>query len=116
MKNIGIQLNDNYDTDQENEVLDLKIEPERDTTGKIVKGLLVDVILEQNITLMMLLHQGELKFQPDLGVGIQDISLSHDYLIYRHKIREHLEKDGLVVSDVDLYQNQPLNIVAKYGQ
>ena len=113
MKGKGIQVNDHNDT---GEILDLKIEPIRDSSGKIVSGLVVGPTLEQNIAMIMMLHQGELKSNPDLGVGIQDIVLSEDYLGYRHKIREHLKKDGLTVSQLDLFEGKPFKIVAEYGK
>lgn len=113
MKGIGIQVNDHNDT---GEILDLKIEPIRDSSNKIVSGLVIGVTLEQNISLMMLAQQGELKSNPDIGVGIADIVLSEDYLFFRHKIRAHLKKDGLTVSQLDLFDGKPFKIVAQYGE
>jgi hypothetical protein len=113
MKGIGIQVNDHNDT---GEILDLKIDPIRDSSNKIVSGLVIGITLEQNIFLMMLAHQGELKSNPDLGVGIEDIVLSEDYLAFRHKIREHLKKDGLIVSQLDLFEGKPFKILAEYGK
>lgn len=113
MKGIGIQVNDHNDT---GDILDLKIEPIRDSSNKIVSGLVVGATLEQNIAMILILHQGELKSNPDLGVGIEDIALSEDYLAFRHKIREHLKKDGLVVSQLDLFEGKPFKIIAEYGE
>ena len=112
MKGIGIQVNDHNDT---GEILDLKIEPIRDSSNKIVSGLVVGVTLQQNISMILLSHQGEFKANPDLGVGIQDLVLSEDYLPFRHRIREHLKKDGLVVSELDLFEGKPFKIAAYYG-
>jgi hypothetical protein len=111
MKTIGIQLTDNNDT---GEVLDLKINVVRDSAGKIISGLVVGNTLEQNKAIILIAHQGELKANPDLGVGLGDIVNSSDYLEYRHKIREHFAKDGLVIEILDLYENKPLKIVANY--
>lgn len=111
MKSIGIQLNDNNDS---GDVLDLKINVVRDSAGKIVSGLVVGDTLEQNKAIILIAHQGELKATPDLGVGLGDILLSSDYLEYRHKIREHFAKDGLVIETLDLYENKPFKIVANY--
>lgn len=111
MKGIGIQVNDHNDTGA---ILDLKIEAIRDSSGKIVSGLVIGSTLEQNISLMLLMHQGELKSKPDLGVGIGDLLLGEDYLAFRHKIRGHLKKDGLVVSQLDLYAGKPFKIEAQY--
>lgn len=113
MKNIGLQLIDNSDAGQ---IMDLKIVPVRDASNKIVSGFVVGSSKEQNIALMLLMHQGELKFRPDLGVGIQDIVLSEDYLVFRHRIREHLKKDNLIVTQVDLFENKPFKIEAEYGK
>lgn len=112
MKSTGIQLTDNSEI---GEILDLKIKIVRDSAGMIVSGLVVGNTLEQNKTIILVAHQGELKANPDLGVGLGDILLGFDYLEFRHRIREHFAKDGLVVETVDLYENKPIKIVADYG-
>ncbi|MCK8143214.1 hypothetical protein MW871_15090 [Flavobacterium sp. I-SCBP12n] len=111
MKAIGIQYNDNNDN---GEILDLKVSVVRDASGQIASGLVIGNTLEQNKASILIAHQGEFKFNPDLGVGLGDIALSSDYLEYRHKIREHFAKDGLVVETLDLFENKPLKIVANY--
>ncbi|MFV8392741.1 hypothetical protein [Flavobacterium sp. LB2P6] len=111
MKSIGIQLNDNNDS---GDVLDLKINVIRDSAGKIISGLVIGDALEQNKAIILIAHEGQLKGNPDLGVGIGDIALSSDYLEYRHKIREHFAKDGLTVETLDLYENKPIKIIANY--
>ena len=111
MKSIGIQLNDNNDS---GDVLDLKINVVRDSAGKIVSGLVIGDTLEQNKAIILIAHEGQLKGNPDVGIGIGDIALSSDYLEYRHKIREHFAKDGLVVETLDLYENKPIKIIANY--
>ena len=111
MKSIGIQLTDNA---ANGEILDLKINVIRDTAGKIISGLVVGNTLEQNKAIILIAHHGELKANPDLGVGLGDLLLGSDYLEFRHRIREHFAKDGLVVETVDLYENKPIKIVANY--
>ena len=111
MKAIGVQYNDSNDN---GEVLDLKVSVVRDASGKIASGLVVGNTLEQNKASILIAHQGDFKFNPDLGVGLGDIALSSDYLEYRHKIREHFAKDGLIVETLDLFENKPLKIIAQY--
>ena len=111
MKSIGIQLTDNNDT---GDVLDLKINVVRDSAGKIVSGIVIGDTLEQNKAIILIAHEGQLKGNPDVGIGIGDIALSSDYLEYRHKIREHFAKDGLVVETLDLYENKPIKIISNY--
>ena len=111
MKAIGIQLTENKD---QSEVLDLKINVVRDSSGKITSGLVVGNTLEQNKALILIVHPGELKFKPDLGVGLGDLMLSSDYLEFRHRIREHFAKDGLFVETLDLFENKPIKIIANY--
>lgn len=110
-KDRGIQLNDNLSVGQ---ILDLKVEIKKDAEGKIMQGLFVGNTLQQNQALILITQQGENKFNPDLGVGIADMLLDHDYLAYRHRIREHYAKDGLKVTYLDLYENKPLKIDANY--
>ncbi len=111
-KRTGIQLIDNND---DGTIMDIKIQPKYDATGKIVSGLVVGDTLEQNKALILISQPGENKFRPDVGVGLGDLALSEDYLEYRHKIREHFEKDGLKASNVQLYKDKPLKIEADYG-
>lgn len=111
MKAVGLQYNDN---DDNGEILDLKVLTVRDSKDKIVSGLVVGNTLEQNKASILIAQQGEFKFNPDLGVGLGDIALSSDYLAYRHKIREHFTKDGLVVETLDLFENKPFKIIADY--
>lgn len=110
-KDKGIQLNDNI---SEGQILDLKVEVKRDSLGKITQGLVIGNTLQQNQALILITQPGENKFNPDLGVGIADMLLDHDYLNYRHRIREHYAKDGLKVTHLDLYENKPLRIDANY--
>ena len=111
MKNVGIQLVDNNDS---GEILDLKVIVARGSDNKIVSGLVIGNIIEQNKGIILIAHQGELKATPDLGVGLGDLLMSNDHLEYRHKIREHFAKDGLVVETLDLYENKPFKIIANY--
>ena len=96
------------------DVLDLKINVVRDVSGKIISGLVIGDTLEQNKALILIAHQGEFKFRPDLGVGLGDLALSEWHLGYRHEIREQFTKDGLVVDTLDLYEGKPFKIVANY--
>lgn len=111
MKTTGIQLTDNAGS---GEIFDLKINVLRDSDGKIISGMTVGDTLEQNKTIILVAHQGDLKANPDLGVGLEDILLSSDYLSFRHRIREHFAKDGLVVETLDFSENRPLKIIANY--
>lgn len=112
-KGTGIQLNDSTDS---GEILDVKIKPVRDQTGKIVRGMVVGNTLEQNKALILITQPGENKFRPDLGVGIEDALLGSDHLEYRHKIRDNFQKDGLSVKQVDLYPDKPFKVIADYDK
>ena len=111
MKSIGIQLIDNSN---EGEVMDLKIKPVRDSSGKIVSGLVIGNILEQNKALILVGSEGDLKFRPDIGVNFGDVLLSDNLLEYRHKISDHFSKDGLKISELNLYRTDNIKIVADY--
>ncbi|KGO88374.1 hypothetical protein Q765_00185 [Flavobacterium rivuli WB 3.3-2 = DSM 21788] len=112
-KDTGIQLIDHND---DGEILDVKIEVERDASGKIIQGIVVGNTLQQNKALILITHQGEVNSKPDIGVGFEDSLMSNEYLEYRHKIREHYAKDGLNVSRLDLYENKPIVIDADYNR
>lgn len=111
MKSRGIQLNDSANTGT---IFDLKVEVVRDASYQITNGLVVGNILQQNQALILVTQQGELKEHPDLGVGFGDVLLESELLPYRHKIREHFEKDGLSIQTLELYQLNNLKLEASY--
>ncbi|MDA6067989.1 hypothetical protein NJT12_00030 [Flavobacterium sp. AC] len=111
MKGIGIQLVDNID---QGNLLDIKINPIRDQGGKIISGLVIGNTLEQNKALILIGSQGDFKYRPDLGVCFEDVLLGADLLEYRHKITEHFAKDGLKITELDLYRTDNIKIIANY--
>lgn len=70
--------------------------------GKILSGLNLGDTLRQNQALILVLHQGELKERPEVGVGIEDMLLDNDVLYWRSRIREQLELDNQNVDKVRL--------------
>ena len=111
MKDHAIQMIDNAD---QGTVLDLKIQPVRDQDGKILQGVVIGNTLEQNKAFLLLGHPNDFKGNPTLGVGIEDILLSTDLLEYRHKIREQFARDGLKITNLDLYSLEKIKIEAHY--
>lgn len=111
MKDLGIQLVDNI---YEGNLMDIKINPIRDIDGKIISGLVIGNILEQNKALILIGSQGDFKYRPDLGVCFEDVLLGADLLEYRHKITDHFEKDGLKITELDLYRTDNIKIIANY--
>ncbi|OBX20954.1 MULTISPECIES: hypothetical protein [Bizionia] len=110
-KDRGIQVIDNTD---EGVVLDLKINPIRNADNKIVSGLVIGNILEQNKAFILIGQPNDFKDHPTLGVGFEDNLLGEDLLEYRHKIREHFAVDGLKVTQLDLYDINAAKIDANY--
>lgn len=111
MKGTAIQLIDNPDYGN---IGDLKVLPVRDGNNLIISGLCVDSTLEQNKALILMANAGEIKQYPTLGVGLSDAILGEDLLEYRHKIRKEFAKDGLKVTELELYNNKNISIKAKY--
>lgn len=99
----GIQITD-YD-------IDVKVL--RDSSGKIVSGMVVGDILAQNQALILQLHKGELKEDPSVGVGISDMLLDSDLQNWSREIREQMELDGQTVDRIIL-TNDELRIEARY--
>ena len=99
----GIQMTD-YD-------IDVKVQ--RDSSGKIVSGMVVGDILAQNQALILQLHKGELKEDPSIGVGISDMLLDSDLQNWSREIREQMELDGQTVDRIVLTENE-LTIDARY--
>jgi len=111
-KDTGIQL---IDSNEDGEILDLKIDVRRDASGKIIQGIVVGNTLQQNKALILMSHQGDVKSRIDIGVGFEDLLLAENYLEYRHRTREHFLKDGLITKQLDLYPNKPIIIDAHYN-
>ncbi|OBS12534.1 hypothetical protein ATE49_04740 [Elizabethkingia miricola] len=108
-KDFGIQYrvadNGNYD---------LNIDVKKDSSGKIITGLVLGPILEQNMASILIAEQGDFKTNLDLGVGLRSILLGEDLLEYRHLIKENFAKDSLVVKHLDFYNLQKFSIDAEY--
>ena len=81
---------------------DLAVDVTRDTSGKIAGGLVIGDILRQNQALILLLHKGELKSDPSVGVGISDMLLDHNLQVWKKEIREQMELDGQKVDSVQI--------------
>lgn len=111
MKDRAIQLNDNTNTGL---LMDLKVSVVKDTEGKIVSGLCIGNTLEQNKALILIIEPGELKENPTLGVGITNALLGEDFLELRHTIRQQFAKDGLEITDLNLYSKNNISIKANY--
>lgn len=111
MKGIGIQLIDNTD---DGDLMDAKVVVTRDGDNKIISGLVVDAVKSQNQSLIIIANPGEFFFKPTLGASIDNLLLDNDYLRTRHRIREHLAKDGMKVKKLDLYEGKPFVIEADY--
>ena len=88
----GIQITD----------YDLAVNVTRDTSGKITGGLVIGDILRQNQALILVLHKGELKSDPSVGVGISDMLLDHNLRIWKKEIREQMELDGEKVDSIQI--------------
>ena len=111
MKNIGIQLNDSQDGAEN---IDLKINVIRGGDGLITSGLAVGNVLRQNQAIIIIANPGEFPFNPTLGVAIDELLLDNDYLRIRHRIREHLAKDGMKVRTLEFSENKPMQLEAYY--
>lgn len=109
MKDRGIQLTDGTLND-----IDLKIEVVRGSDGLITQGLVIGDTMNQNQALILIANPGEFKTEPTIGVAIDELIFDNDYLRFRHRIREHFEKDGLKVQSIQLSEGKPLLIDATY--
>lgn len=111
MKNIGIQLADSTSGLVD---IDLKIEVKRDDNGLITQGFVVGDIMNQNQAIIIAANPGELKFNPSVGVSIDELILDNDYLRFKHRISDHLSKDGMKVKSIEFSKDKPLKIDASY--
>ena len=56
---------------------EIDVQLKLDDEGKILSGLRLGDTLRQNQALILVLHQGELKERPEVGVGIEDMLLDN---------------------------------------
>lgn len=105
MKNLGILLNPKTN--------DLDIQVQRDAEGKIVQGLQIGDVTMQNAKTILYMQPGELKSNPTVGVGINNMLLDHEFLLYKHKVRQQLVADGMRVKKVEI-NGQNIEIHASY--
>lgn len=101
----AIQLTDNIPT----------VNVRLDRFGRIAGGLVVGDVLAQNQAMILTLHPGELKDSPVVGVGITDMLLDHNPLLWRSRIREQLEMDGQTVETITI-GHDGIDIAATYEE
>lgn len=95
MKNRGLQLDPATG--------DLRINIIRDYPNySISVGAVVGDVTKQNQALIIGLHSGEIKTAPTVGVGISGLTLSHETLLYLHRTRDQIEKDGQHINFLDI--------------
>lgn len=92
---------------------DLDIDVKNDASGKILSGLVVGDILNQNQALILAFNKGDLKDDVSVGAGIDRMILDHDPLTWSREIREQLEMDGQKVESV-IVDNKSIRIIASY--
>lgn len=92
---------------------DLDVKVIRDKDGKIVNGLQVGDATKQNINSILVMHPGELKENPIVGVGISSMLMGHDTLLYKHKIRRQLDVEGMQVDQLEISGSE-IKINANY--
>lgn len=94
MKETGIKLNE--------ETTDVDIQVKKDQNGKIIQGFHLGDTTMQNVEIILQMQPGELKEYPTLGVGIDNMLLDNDSLLYKHKIRQQLDSDGIRVNKLEI--------------
>jgi hypothetical protein len=104
MKNIGIQLDSDYD---------FSIKIKKDKSGKIASGLIVGDVTHQNQALILLAQKGEIKESPTVGVGINDICNDSDFRLWKREITEQIEGDGQQIKKLTVNE-KGLFLEAKY--
>lgn len=105
MRGTGILLDGNFD---------LKVNVKKDAAGKIVSGVEVGQTLFQNQAVILLMQPGELKMNPVMGVGFENVILDTDYAGWRQRIRKQMQLDGQKNTVVYFGNNQNLAIDGGY--
>jgi len=104
-KSLGILLNP--------ETNDFDVKVVRNTDGMIVQGLHAGDVTKQNTAVILYMNPGEMKEQPTVGVGINNMILDKDFLLYKHRIRQQLDVEGMQVNYLEI-DGQNIEINANY--
>ena len=78
---------------------DLAVNIKTLSDGKIT-GLSVGDIISQNQAVVLTVRPGEIKENPVIGVGIEDMLNDENPILWRTKIRENMELDGQSVNKI----------------
>jgi hypothetical protein len=98
----------------DSETGDLLIKPQCDAAGKITSGMVIGTnIIAQNQYFILVAQPGEFKEAPQVGIGINNIVLDNDIQLWRAKIRQQFENDGMIISKLDIKNNE-LIVDAEY--
>jgi len=92
-KKIGIQLTSNRE---------LSIIPVRDSSGVIQSGITVGNTLYQNQFVILTAQKSEIKENPTIGVGINDMANDDDLNEWKKDIRENFAMDGMKVNTLTI--------------
>ena len=92
---------------------DLDIKVVHDASGRILSGLVIGDILNQNQALILSFNKGDLKDDVSVGVGIDRMILDNDWLTWTREIRDQLEMDGQKVESV-VVDKKTIKIKASY--
>ena len=92
---------------------DLDIKVVNDASGRILSGLVIGDILNQNQALILSFNKGDLKDDVSVGVGIDRMMLDNDWLSWQREIRDQLEMDGQKVESV-VVDKKTIKIKASY--
>jgi len=103
-KGIGIQLIGSGD---------LNMSVLRDENEMIISGITVGDTLYQNQYIILKAQKGDLKENPVLGVGLDDMTNDDDILSWKKAIREEFAKDLLKVSTLTI-DNSGITLQADY--
>ena len=84
-----------------------------DAGKNIMRGLHIGDVTKQNTAIILYMYPGELKERPTVGVGINNILLDKDFLLYKHRIRQQLDVEGMQVNYLEI-NGQNIEINANY--
>ena len=99
MKNIDIQIDENYGL----------------VTDPVKHDLRVGDVTLQNQALILIAQPGEWKEHPMVGCGIEGITNDEDSGQWRRDIREQLQRDGMTVRSIR-FGNTNIEIDAEYAK
>ena len=92
---------------------DLALDLRYDNQSRICQGVFVAETTPQNQAFLLIAHKGEFKENPNVGVGLEDITNDHQFDHWKRLITIEFERNGQHIDRLEINE-KGLTIEARY--